>query len=136
VSFGISTELSYLYRWFGEDRSADISCRSASLPLLSRHFSRSQRHAQDLLGLLHPSFEVLGQPGDCESRYLAASSSRVNLADHGYGPCPCFSPTSQKAPSFQVSQSQEYHMKLVPFTKTTDSRITFIRDPATNLILR
>merc|ERR1712071_363083 len=36
-------------------------------------------------------------------------------------------------PSFQVSLSQEYHMN-VGGQKTTDSKVTFLRDPATGLI--
>ncbi|GHJ89373.1 hypothetical protein NliqN6_5775 [Naganishia liquefaciens] len=41
-----------------------------------------------------------------------------------------------KPPSLQISLTQEYHFKGVGSQKTVDSKITFHRDPATNLILR
>ncbi|KAI5451332.1 hypothetical protein NCC49_001926 [Naganishia albida] len=41
-----------------------------------------------------------------------------------------------KPPSLQISLSQEYHFRGIPGQKTTDSKITFHRDPKTNLILR
>ena len=42
----------------------------------------------------------------------------------------------QQPPSFQVSLSQEYHMKGGSMVKTTDSKVTFLRDPQTKLITR
>lgn len=44
-------------------------------------------------------------------------------------------PSAQKPPSFQVSLCQEYHLP-VGGTKTTDSKVTFERDPSSGLILK